>query len=414
MSLNSTPGSVWDVIAGGTGQYSSVLNALLNYGFGPRAGRTPAPAIYTPVLAHPAPAPPPVQIPPPRAPDPPRGGVPGPDWLPPTDSNPHFGYPAYYGDWEDFEGDILEDDPGPDWEKTDPKWWNPIFQASLFTPGSIFYGSKGPKTRPKIGTRTPGRPRPHRAEDGVEYGSYGECVASADAQDLDWFEYCGIEGEPGVRARGPMPAPVPLPTVPNVVAGTVARTVARILPWLYVFWPSETSKDDEVQTQTQPRGPKARPRNRPRVMEEPDPVPPMGGPRTIPNEDPAFNPDPAYRPRPRPRPGVLDQPLELPNVNPSNFPQPYSVPTPAPVSVPFQWPALLPLLPLFAPTPGARPGRLPDILSPPRPGVTPTPLTMPLMQPVPLQSDSCVKQKPRKRKKRKSCRKCTKIKCKDK
>lgn len=282
-----------------------------------------------------------------------------------------------------------------------------------FIPGSIFWGSKGP-TNPR--GRPPGRIDPTDppviSEDGVAWGSYGECVAAADANDYDWFEYCGPDPM-SPEARGPMPAPLPTP----VIVPALGRVLSRLVPWVNIFWPSETSEEDVVSDPDPlplPRGPGRRPRIDPRTPAGYG-EPPMGGYRPF-FPDPMAEPQPGDRtrprPRPRPRPESLPerQPEAFPAPNPTQLPMP-RLPTPHRLPLPrIGLPALLPFLPLLpglSPRPRVdfRPGTDPAPLTPGQPGIGPLPLSMP--QPQPTANDRCVdtdtKPKRKKRKARDEC-----------
>jgi hypothetical protein len=271
-----------------------------------------------------------------------------------------------------------------------------------------------PRSPPPPG-RSPGwlpdipTPTPVVAEDGVLYGSYGECIASADAQDLDWFEYCGPqpEGPSGptagpvapiglprfwwpalelpiprgkrgssprevwedcVRVVGPEKAPficgpssrrpddwqlptiqaggnVFLPTLPEVVP-VVAPAVREILRRVIpIIVPMLPDWFPQPAPQPIPRGPTKRPRVRPPV-ETPDLEP--------------FIVDPAWRvihPYPIPAPfptGPVVRPRRGPLQRPRIAPRPSPVPTPGPSPGPSSRPG-------HRPTPRPSPFRLPRV-----------------------------------------------------
>lgn len=219
----------------------------------------------------------------------------------------------------------------------------------------------------------------------------------------------------------------PVPTIPDTLPRTVPRTVTRTvvsvlsralaLPW-FIFYPSRTADDDEIEgpmpqpapsrgpprrpvvrpgtrpawpepdfyPQPRPRAPTRRPRWRPRPTEEPNPV-----------LDPQPSPSRWPRTRPQPAPGTTPAPGRRPQPAPST--------RPAPTAPRIPWPQLLPYLPLLAPTPTARPRTVPrpPDLQPDRPTA---PLTEFQPQPVrlPAAADPCAAQADRKRRRKSECR----------
>lgn len=269
--------------------------------------------------------------------------------------------------------------------------------AAPFIVGSIFYGSKGPRTRkrPKKRKRTTDR-----------YGGWpGGPVCGTDSQCAEWARDHGVPDE----ARGspadwlPPPAPVQLPTrAPRVLRAAVA-VLARF-PILTVLWPSRTADDDvwspvtQPQPQPLPRGPTRRPRIGTRVDVVPGPGPrvwkwPSRWPEMPPTSSPTSSPTPTRAPVPTsaPVPTIITGPIHAP------APRPIPTPTSAPLD--FTW--LTPFLPL-----ALRPGR-PRV--PSKPSLRPTPLTpiqaSPLEFARPAESDPCKAQRERERRKRK--RRCT-------
>jgi hypothetical protein len=277
----------------------------------------------------------------------------------------------------------------------------PIFTGPGFFPGSIFWGSKGPRTRKRPKRRKWWeRPRTWACETDTE--CYEECFARGHT-----------EQECDQMARGPMPnvptAPpptrAPTPTRVPQPGRVLPRVLGRVFgPVGYIFWPSETADDDvilnpELLPVPLPRGPARRPRVRTPVKRDaPERVrPPTAGTHPIPTDLPVEVPSPLPEPLPQPAPAPTTQPRPIPTSWPTSWPAPAPVPAP-PIGAP-AWLPFLPLAPLLFGRPGRTPGRLPR----PRPGSRPnpnppspvpvsppTPLTLLQPQPVPLRSRDCV------------------------
>lgn len=301
-----------------------------------------------------------------------------------------------------------------------------------FFPGSLFWGSKGPKKRRTRKRRRRGAdPEPPFSPSNPDkYGGWpGGPLCGTDSQCADYAEDHGLDPEdngmqpgiPGVvrpedwirRPRGEVIQTLvgPMPDVTVPVVGAAARTVfARLFPWLYVFIPNRTADDDEILIPQPMPAPPRGPQRRPRIETHPGPPrePPMT-PYYVPVPNPGPVDVPAPRPRVRPRPESLPDPATWPSAwpAPTQLPAPRPIPTPRPFPLPgFRWPMLLPFLPLlttFRPPEMSRPVRTP--LTPTNPGQLPSPVETPLAfpQPLPAPSSSCVctDTKPKKRGKKK-------------
>ncbi|HEY3496421.1 MAG TPA: hypothetical protein VGK73_17095 [Polyangiaceae bacterium] len=285
-----------------------------------------------------------------------------------------------------------------------------------FVPGSVFYGSKGPRTR-----RRRGRAREYHIPGYFPPGPW-DCTS-----DSECYEEClDKRGDPAlcenppqppeedwhappvdrvIEARGPMPDTAPPPVLPRVLPRILGRVFG---PVGYIFWPSETADDDvitnpELLPQPLPKGPARRPRVRTPVRRDAPErdKPPTVGPHPVPTDLPVELPAPT----PTPTPSSLPTPSSWPTPSPTSWPTPSPLPSP-PAGAP-AWMPFLPLLPFLwnPPARGARPGRMPRPGSNPRPVPGPAPLTAFQPQPLPSRTSDCtdVRRPKRKRSPRTEC-----------
>lgn len=174
--------------------------------------------------------------------------------------------------------------------------------------------------------------------------------------------------EPPPQSRR-FPGRIINPNLPYEVAARSVPLVWRIIGAAAgLLYPTPTSATDTIlgRPPGSQRGPARRPRIRPRPDEPPQPIP---------------QPPAAPIPRPAPQPPPVSVPLEVPQIWQRPIPTPTPVPAPAPTATstpagaPFN-PLLLAPLALLFPTPGGRPSRLTDPLTPSNP-LTPTPTPRP-------------------------------------
>lgn len=276
-----------------------------------------------------------------------------------------------------------------------------------FIVGSVYWGSKGPRKRPRVKRRK-------------DYGGVpGGAVCGTDSQCEEWCadnpELCrALERQYELRksidmARGPMPGPLPPIVRPDVV------TIAQALPpWakllLGVFWPSELGDSDlDPQTLPLPKGPTQRPRiGRPvRTAWPPPDFQAPSRPR----------PPPIRIPKVRPRPELdarVRTELETVRVTAQRIPEPARTPTRAnpvvraPTRTPTRVPTRIPTwlsdpLALLAPALLRQPQSqaAPRLISRPLTPPQQAPLAYPLQVPTRVTADQCQCEQPKR--KRKQC-----------
>jgi len=323
--------------------------------------------------------------------------------------------------------------PGP---VNNPPIPQPSASSGYFVPGSIFWGSKGPRKRRRVK-----RP-PTRVITRTNCETDTECEQWCfdNPQECEYWKQVNEARGPVVKIpqRGPSLPDLFVPTVGSRGTGTIAKRVrqaARVLgrasPLLWILYPSKLPRWDVIQPweyerpdimveprpQPIPKGPPQRPRvGRPYPYAWPLPdfqgryrprprVPGVLYPDVDPVQQPGTAPAPATRPSPQPGTQPAARPVGDPFPRPGTRPgaTPFPRPVPSPRTVP-RAPDILPfLIPFLSPTPRvsrpAQPRRPPELVP-----STP-PIENPLTAPYRYRSDSCPPcESDRKRKRKKdSC-----------